>query len=290
MHTIGEKRIRMLKPREIKCSQIQIRTQLDERELFLLRDSVAASGVLQPLLVRKIGKGTYQLISGERRLRAALMAGLRRVPCVVHNVDERTAILYSLTENLQNSGLSFFDEARILDLLISKMKTPMTIAAAHLGVSQSTITSKLQILRLDERLSKRIMAANLSEEHAKVILNLPTEWRAQALDTIICEGLTAKQAENYAFAILNPPLKTGDEEKDKMPPPETPKEKAVRKSAIGDVRLFSNSLSKLVETLRDGGINAGFRKTENDRYIDYKIRIKKETTEIEEFAQLKICQ
>lgn len=288
MHTIGEKRIRMLRPRDIKHPRFQIRSQMDENELYLLRDSVAASGLLQPLLVRKAGKHSYQLISGERRLRAALMAGLRRVPCVVHHVNESMAILYSLTENLQNSQLSVFDEARILDLLISKEKIPPCEVAARLGVSQSTIASKLQVLRLDERFAQRFMAANLSQGHARAVLRLPKDGQAQALDTIIRDGLTEKQAEAYVFSILNPPLKHIEncscEENDDV------KEKSVRKSAIGDVRLFSNSLSKLVETLKLGGVGASFRKTENDRYIEYKIRIKKETAASQEFAQLKICQ
>lgn len=288
MHTFGEKRIRMLRPRDIKHPQFQIRSQMDENELFLLRDSVAASGLLQPLLVRKIGKRSYQLISGERRLRAALLAGLRRVPCVVHQVNESMAILYSLTENLQNRQLSVFDEARILDLLISKEKMPPREVATRLGVSQSTIASKLQVLRLDERLAQRFMAADLSQGHAKAVLRLPKDGQAQALDTIIRDGLTIKQAESYVFSILNPPLKSVEtyscEEDCEI------KEKVVRKSAIGDVRLFSNSLSKLVETLRLGGVDTSFRKTENDRHIEYKIRIKKETTASQEFAQLKICQ
>ena len=96
MHTIGEKRIRMLNPRNIKRQQIAVRKDFDLTELNLLRDSIAASGVLQPILVRPLKKGTYQLISGNRRLQAALMAGLRRVPCVVHNVNDETALLYSL--------------------------------------------------------------------------------------------------------------------------------------------------------------------------------------------------
>lgn len=285
MHTIGEKRIRMLNPRDIKRPENAVRTVIDEYELSLLRDSIAAGGILQPLLVKRLKKGTYQLISGERRLRAALLAGLRRVPCVVHNVNESTAILYSLTENLQSRSLSVFDEARAVNLLISKKGMSLSETAARLGVSQSTLSSKLQVLRLEERLAHRIAAANLTEAHIKALLRIPKEGRAQALDTVIAENLSPRQTEEYIFSILNPPLKQYCQQEAVQP-----KEKPVRKTAIGDVRLFSNSLSKLVDTLKNGGVKVSLKRVENEKYTEYKIRIKKETTDNSESVQLKICQ
>lgn len=285
MHTIGEKRIRMLRPRNIKRPENAIRAVTDEYELSLLRDSIAASGILQPLLVKRIKKGNYQLISGERRLQAAIMAGLRRVPCVVHNVNETTAILYSLTENLQSCNLSIFDEAKTVDMLISKKGVSLCEAAARLGVSQSALYSKLQVLRLDERLALRSRAANLTEGHIKSLLRLPKEGRAQALDTIITDGLNPKQAEAYVFSILNPPLSVPEP----IEKAET-KEKPVRKAVIGDIRLLSNSLVKMVDTLKESGVKVTFKKTESEKYTEYKIRIKKETTDNFEFTQLKICQ
>ena len=285
MHTIGEKRIRMLKPRDIKKPQIKLRNDFDETELLLLRDSIAAGGILQPLLVRKVNRGTYQLIAGERRLRAALMAGLRRVPCVVHNVNDNTALIYSLTENLQSKNISFFDEARALNLLINKNGVTLSETAARLGISQTTLASKLQVLRLDERLAKRIEAANLSEAHARALLRLPKEGRPQALDKIIADSLNLKQTEEYIFSILNPPLDTACETKIQS----EPQEKGTVKISIGDPRLFSNSLSKLVETLKSGGVGVSYKKSENEKYIEYKIRIKKENTDTQNL-QLKLCQ
>ena len=271
MHTIGEKRIRMLNPREIKKSEVEIRTVAEDKELALLRDSIAAGGVLQPLLVRKIKKGSYQLISGERRLKAALMAGLRRVPCVVHNVNETTAVLYSLTENLQCKNLSVFDEARILNILIRQRGMSHSQVAASLGVSQSQLLEKLQVLRLDNRLADRCSEANLTERHIKALLRIQKEGRAQVLDTVITDELSPKQTEEYIYRLLNP---TVVKEK---PPILEEKEKSVRKTAIGDERLFSNSIVKLVDTLKNGGVKATFKRTETEKYTEYKIRIKKET-------------
>ncbi|MBO5321448.1 MAG: ParB/RepB/Spo0J family partition protein [Clostridia bacterium] len=280
MHTIGEKRIRMLNPREIKKPSATIRTDFKENELQLLRDSISASGVLQPILVRKIKKGKYELISGGRRLNASLMAGLRRVPCVVHNADDNTALLYSLTENLQSSRLSFFDEARAINRLISAKGMSLSTVASHLGVSQTTLFSKLQLLRLEERLINRITEADLTEDHARALLRLPKEGRAEALNTIIDQKLSVGQAEDYIFKILNPPFKC--EEK--------PQEKSNKKGVITDPRIFSNSLTKLIDTLKSSGIKVNFKKSESEKYTEYKIRIKKEATDKAEPLQLKLCQ
>ncbi|MBR2039840.1 MAG: ParB/RepB/Spo0J family partition protein [Clostridia bacterium] len=270
----------MLNPREIKKPSATLRTDFKENELQLLRDSISASGVLQPILVRKIKKGKYELISGNRRLTASLMAGLRRVPCVVHNADDNMALLYSLTENLQSSRLSFFDEARAINRLISAKGMSLSAVASHLGVSQTTLFSKLQLLRLEERLINRITEADLTEDHARALLRLPKEGRAEALNTIIDQKLSVAQAEDYIFKILNPPFKC--EEK--------PQEKSNKKGVITDPRLFSNSLTKLIDTLKSIGIKVNFRKSESEKYTEYKIRIKKETTDKAEPIQLKLCQ
>ena len=282
MHTIGEKRIRMLKPREIKRPQTNLRTDIDKRELNLLRDSISASGVLQPLLVRKIKRGKYELVSGNRRLLAAIMLGLRRVPCVVHNATEKDALLYSLTENLQTKGLSFFDEANAINLLISRYGMSREEVALHLGISQTEIYSKLQLLRFDKKSARRITEAGLSENHALALLKLPVVGRTSVLDTVIENKFTLTKTEEYIFSLLNPPRQS--EEK---PEPEQKEEIPLRKSAIGDPRLFSNSLIKLVDTLKFSGVKVSFRKTENDNYLEYKIRIKKETAEKEQL-QLKL--
>ena len=283
MHTIGEKRIRMLKPREIKRPQTILLTDIDKRELNLLRDSISASGVLQPLLVRKIKRGKYELISGNRRLLAAIMLGLRRVPCVVHNATEKDALLYSLTENLQTKGLLFFDEANAINLLITRYGMSREEVALHLGISQTELYSKLQLLRFDEKSARRITEAGLSENHALALLKLPVVGRASVLDTVIENKFTLSETEEYIFSLLNPPIKR--EEKAETEPKE---EMPIRKYAIGDPRLFSNSLVKLVETLKDSGVKVSFRKTENDTHLEYKIRIKKETAQKDEQLQLKL--
>lgn len=280
MHTISDKKLLMLKPSEIKSSESQPRKNFDQYELKLLAESIAASGIIQPLAVRKTEDGRYELIAGERRLKAAVMAGLRRIPCVLHKTDNVTAALYAMVENLQRSNLDFFEEASGIERLITVYGLSQGEVAVRLGMAQSTLSNKLRLLRISKDLRDRITSAALTERHARAILRLPPEKRAAALDQIILNGMTVKECEIFIEECINP--KRQEE-------PKTEPEKPVRKSAIGDVRLFSNSLSKLLDTLQNAGIDARSQKYENDRYIEYKVRIKKELPENMRAEQLKIC-
>ncbi len=279
MYTIYDKKLLMLRPEEIKSTHYKLRHTFDEYELKLLADSISVSGIIQPLAVRKNSDGKYELIAGERRLRAAVIAGLRRIPCVVHKADDSTAAVYSLIENLQRSNLTVFEAAEAIDMLINEYGMSQSEVATRLGFSQSTLSNKLRLLGLGEELRKRITAAGLTERHARALLRLPLNERNGALDRIIAEGMTVKQTEELIALLLEPKPEN---------PPEEP-EKPFRKSSIGDMRLFGNSLSKLVDTLQNSGINAGMRKYENDKYIEYKVRIKKEPIKSLSATQLKIC-
>ena len=278
MYTLSDKKLIMLKPSEIKLSANQPRKSFDEYELKQLSDSIQASGIIQPLAVRKAPDGSYQLIAGERRLKAAIMAGLRRVPCILHKTDDETAALYSIIENLQRSNLTVFEEAQGINRLIAEYGMSQSEAAARLGIAQSTLSNKLRLLRLNDGIKERIISARLTERHARALLRLPEEMRDGALDRIIAEGMTLTQAEEYIFSLLNP-----EKERENKKPDEP-----VRKAAIGDVRLFSNSLSKLLSTLQNAGIDAHSRKYETDKYIEFKVRIKK-NTDPDRYKQLKIC-
>ena len=206
------------------------------------------------------------------------MAGLRRIPCILHKTDDETAALYSIIENLQRSNLTVFEEAQGINRLIAEYGMSQSEAAARLGIAQSTLSNKLRLLRLNDGIKERIISARLTERHARALLRLPEEMRDGALDRIIAEGMTLTQAEEYIFSLLNP---------EKEPESKKPDE-PVRKAAIGDVRLFSNSLSKLLSTLQNAGIDAHSRKYETDKYIEFKVRIKK-NTDPDRYKQLKIC-
>ena len=267
----------MLKPDDIKPSKNQPRKSFDQYELKLLADSIQSSGIIQPLAVRKSIDGKYEIIAGERRYLAAKMVGLRRIPCVLHNTDEKTAAIYAIMENLQRQDLTFFEEAEAINRLIVHFGMPQLEIATRLGLAQSTLSNKLRLLRLNDDQRKRIITARLTERHARALLRLEGADRENALNYIIANALNLKESEEYIENILNP-------RQEELPP-----EKPIRKYAISDVRLFYNSLSKLVNTLQNAGHNAKTRKYENDKYIEYKVRITKNTPERNDCEQLKIC-
>ena len=258
MYTLWEKKLLMLKPDEIKPSKNQPRKNFDEYELKLLADSIKSSGIIQPLVVRKSIDGKYEIIAGERRFLAAKNVGLRRIPCVLHNTDEKTAAIYAIMENLQRQDLTFFEEAEAINRLIVHFGMSQLEIASRLGLAQSTLSNKLRLLRLNDDQRERIITARLTERHARALLRREGNDRENALNYIIANALNLKETEEYIENILNP--------KEEIPP-----EKPIRKYAISDVRIFYNSLSKLVTTLQSAGVNAKTRKYENDKYIEYQL-------------------
>lgn len=280
MHTFADKRLLMLKPDDIIPCANQPRKHFDTYELQSLADSIAANGIIQPLSVRKGDNGKYLLIAGERRLRAAKIAGLRRVPCVLHRTNNLGASLYAITENLQRRDLNCFEEASAIQSLINDFRLTQSEVAIHLGMANSTVSNKLRLLKLSSEIQNSIINANLSERHARALLRLPTELRETALHKIIADELSLSQTEKLVEGIINP------SPKETAPQIETPVQKPIRKSAIGNIKLFSNSLTQLLCTMQNAGITADSKKSETETYIEYKVRIFKTAPQEK---QLKIC-
>ena len=180
----------------------QPRTVFAEDALAELSQSIRRHGVLQPLSVRRI-EGGYQLIAGERRLRAAQLAGLTEVPCLVMRMSDRESGMVALIENLQRQDLCFIEEARGIGLLIERYGLTQEQAAQALGKSQSGIANKLRLLRHSEAVLKAIHRENLTERHARALLKLPTDaLKLQAIDTIRQLSMTAERAEHYIESLV----------------------------------------------------------------------------------------
>lgn len=276
MHTIAGKKLLMLRPDEISVPPDRAHRIYDEYELKLLADSISTNGIVEPVSVRR-NAGCYELIAGERRLKAAKIAGLRRIPCVLHKVNDISAAFYAVIENLQRSDPDLFNQSESIKQLIDRYSLTHTEAAIRLGISQSTLTGKLMLLNLDIPLRHRITAANLSERQARALLRIEQAKRSEVLDKIIAQGLTVRQTELLIDEMLKPHT---PEAKESGEP--------VRKVAIGDVRLFSNSLTKLIDTLKTAGIDVQTKKSETEKYIEYKIKIRKDSIQTP-CRQLKIC-
>lgn len=255
---------------KIRPNKAQPRKVFNEDDLNALSMSITENGILQPLTVRKVSATEYELIAGERRLRASVMAGLRKVPCIVIKCSEKESAVYALLENLQRSDLGMFEEARGVSRLIRRYGLTQQEAAVKLGKTQSTIANKLRLLRLTYEEQEWIENAGLSERHARALLKLGDEGaRREALSKIISENLNVQQAENYINLLLN------SNPKDK-------KKQGFSKAVIKDVRIFVNTINKAVDTMRLAGIDAQADKTDTDNFIEYTIRIPKKQIPDEE--------
>ena len=258
---------------KIRPNKAQPRKVFNEEDLNALSQSITENGILQPLTVRKVSATEYELIAGERRLRASVMAGLRKVPCIVIKCSEKESAVYALLENLQRSDLGIFEEARGISRLIRRYGLTQQEAAVKLGKTQSTIANKLRLLRLTYEEQEWIENAGLSERHARALLKLGDEGaRRDALSKIISENLNVQQSENLINLMLNSS-------------PKNDKKQGFSKAVIKDVRIFVNTINKAVDTMRLAGIDAQTDKTDTDNFIEYTIRIpKKQITDEEKTA------
>ena len=257
----GDKKLIALTPDMIDPSPYQPRKEFDYYELLELSKSIKENGMIQPVTVRK-KNDRYELISGERRLRAAAIAGLKTVPAIVVSATDRECSLMCLIENIQRTDLNFFEEAKGLKKLMDDFDLSGLEVAERIGMAQSTLSNKLRLLRLSSEQQERIVFTGLSERHARALLKLEEEDRDEVLNKIIAEQLSVKETEDYIAAFYEEP------EKPSCRPP-------LRRGHIGDLRIFSNSLSKMLGTIRKSGVDATSRKKETEDYIEYTITIPK---------------
>lgn len=249
---------------KIRPNKAQPRKIFNEDELSALSISIAENGILQPLTVRKVTSSEFELVAGERRLRASVMAGLKKVPCVVIRCSDKESAIYALLENLQRCDLGMFEEARGISRLIRRYGLTQEQAAAKLGKTQSTIANKLRLLRLTYEEQEWIINAGLSERHARALLRIDDEKiRREALSKIISDNLNTQQAENLVSELIN-----------FCPKPE--KKQGNSKAVIKDVRIFVNTINKAIDTMRLAGIDAQSNKTDTDNFIEYTIKIPKQ--------------
>lgn len=248
----------------IHPSSYQPRKDFNETELFGLSESIRRNGLLQPVSVRKREDGCYELIAGERRLRAARLAGMSKVPCIVISVNDRRAAMLGLIENMQREDLNIFEEAEALRKLMDDWGVTQLEIAQKLGKAQSTIANKLRLLRLTPDERSRIISAGLTERHARALLRIENaRVRSDVLNSIIARQLTVTETESLINEILMPEQ-----------PPE-PQDEVIRVPLIRDVRIFVNTLAKAVDSIRKSGLDAKSAETETDDYIEYTVYIPK---------------
>lgn len=236
----------------------QPRRVFDQGELVNLAISIRMNGILQPITVREVDKG-YELVSGERRLRASRLAGMMMVPCIVIDVNAMKSAVFALIENLQRQNLGYFEEAMAIERLMSEYGLSQEEAAKRLGKAPSTVSNKLRLLSLPKPIQKVLLENNLSERHARALLKLDEEDIMPMLKRIIEKKMSVTQAEAYIDAFL--------EQKNK------PRRKTRR--MFSDVKIFLNTINNAVETMQSAGIHAAVKKQETEENFVYEITIPK---------------
>lgn len=245
----------------IRPNPQQPRRSFDEEGLAELAASIRSCGILQPLTVRRAGEG-YELVAGERRLRAARIAGLREVPCMVAQVGEEDSALLALMENLQRRDLDCWEEAQAIARLISRYGLSQEEAARRLGRAQPTVANKLRLLRLPEDVRALLRENGLTERHARALLRLQDpEVQRRAAGDMVRRGMNVAQAEAYVEKLLQSAQVT---------PP-----RGRSTYIIKDVRLFLNSVDRGLHLMRQAGVDAGWNRQDTDREILLTIRIPK---------------
>ncbi len=238
----------------------QPRRRFDFDELEGLAQSIRQNGIIQPIAVRINGKGKYELISGERRLRASRLVGITRLPCIIMEADDEKSALFALIENVQRCDLEFFEEACAIEKLLTDYGMTREDICKKLGKAPSTVSNKLRLLRIPEDIRHKITQENLTERHARALLRLTSFSQMERALSIIAEKrLTVAESERLVSQIL-----TNDSGK---------RQPAVK--LFKDVRIFVNTLNHAVDTMRRAGIEADSAKSETEEYIEYVVRIPK---------------
>ncbi|MCI8915963.1 MAG: ParB/RepB/Spo0J family partition protein [Oscillospiraceae bacterium] len=245
---------------DIRPNPHQPRREFAQEELAELALSISQVGVLQPLSVRRTPEG-WELIAGERRLRAARLAGLSRVPCLPVEADEEASALLALVENLQRKDLDVWEEASALCQLIQRHHLSQEEAARRVGKSQSAVANKLRLLKLPPDIIDSLRAHRLTERHARALLRLeePAAQRG-ALEHILRQGLNVAQTEAYIDRLCRPA--------------EGPRQ-AAPVYRIRDVRLFLNTVKRSLAVMQSAGVNARCGREETDSEITLTIHIPK---------------
>ncbi len=252
--------ILMIPRDEIYPNPDQPRRRFSMDELEGLAQSIHENGMLQPVSVRARETGGYELIAGERRLRAAKMIGMSSIPCIVIRARSEQSAVFALIENLQREDLNFFEEARAIESLMDHYGLTQEEMALRLGKAQSTLSNKLRLLRLSPRMCTQIERAGLTERHARALLKLDQEKeRQEILDQVIRDDLNVSQTEKLIASRLAP---------------KAHKNKNVR-FLFRDVRIFLNTIGHAIDTMRRSGIEADSEKTEDENFITYTVRIPK---------------
>ncbi|QGU00617.1 Chromosome (plasmid) partitioning protein ParB [Candidatus Syntrophocurvum alkaliphilum] len=253
---------------EILKNPFQPRRVFNETELTELAQSIKEYGVIQPIIVKKLDEG-YQLIAGERRLRACKIAERNEIPAIIQDINDEKAAAISLIENLQRKELSYFEEASAYSLLINDFGLKQDDLAKKIGKSQSAIANKLRLLRLPDKVRTLITTDIITERHCRALLKLNSnDMQMEVLRQIYEKDLTVKETEELVYKLKN----------NNIPPDPEVNNKETGKNVsmiIRDARIFLNTIKETVSRAKQTGIDISMTERDNDENYEIILKIPK---------------
>lgn len=248
----------------IRPNTYQPRKHFNQESLDELTESIKTYGILQPISIRLNGNNHYELIAGERRLRAAELAGLKEIPAIIINVTDGDSAALALIENLQREDLNYIEEAEGYENLIKDHSYTQEQLASIIGKKQSTIANKLRILRLTDNVKSKLLEFSLTERHARALLKLPDEdIQLKILDRIKEKGYTVKRTEELIELELSK-LETAVAQDDG-------KGQRIKK-AIMNAKIYINTIKNVMEK---NGVSAQYSYVDKNEYIEVVVKIPK---------------
>ena len=249
----------MLSTSELVPNKAQPRREFSEEALLSLSKSIKENGILQPICVRKNG-AVYEIISGERRTRAAKIAGLAEVPCIVMSVDDEQSAVLALIENIQRKDLSYFEEALGIEKLISYYGLTQEEAARRLGKAQSTVANKLRLLRFSDGERRMLLMGNLSERQARAIVRIDDpQTRGSVIERVVARNLNLEQTERLVEETLGGAAKK-------------PKKRGQIFDLKAPSRLYMNSLNALLKRIKEDNIPCDVTAEKSEKFYEYTIK------------------
>ncbi|MCY0878126.1 MAG: ParB/RepB/Spo0J family partition protein [Firmicutes bacterium] len=255
MNNREEIRAEMVPIDRIALNPSQPRRRVREEDLRRLARSIEMHGMIHPLVVTPVERG-YQLVAGERRLKAAQLAGLREVPAIIRPVSRGQSAVMALVENLQRQNLSYWDEAEGFLRLCTEFHLTQAEIAEQMGMSQSAVANKLRILQLEADIRQQLEEHGLSERHARVLLSLQNaEERRRLVAAMIQERLTVREAEEWIRRRRRDARQI--------------------KQVVKDLRIVYNAFEKTFQAVRDAGVAAEMVHHEDENVWEIRVRIAK---------------
>ncbi|OLS02710.1 nucleoid occlusion protein [Tissierella creatinophila] len=249
----------------IRPNPYQPRRIFNRKALEELSQSIKEYGVIQPISVRKTSAENYELIAGERRLRATEMAEMMEIPALIVEYRDNESAIIALIENLQREDLNFIEESEGYYNLINDHNFTQQDLAKKIGKSQSTIANKLRLLKLPTEIQRTLITEGLTERHGRALLKLPDdELKSIVIEKVIKKGLNVNATENLVEDILNG-LRGEEEEKQ---PQQTIK-------SLINVRIYLNTVKKAYTAIKEFGVDASYKEVEKDDHVEVVIKIPK---------------